>query len=314
MPGASLIAASALAATGLLCLWLQRGALRGTTLLAPWCWSVVSLVALTSAELAAAFSTSAGDPTTTALRYVAAMSTFCPLMALLGAKRPQDAGWQFIVLSLWVVLALPGLEWLLFGGVQELHPARVAFLVLLIAIGAINGVGTRLMPASLLFAAGQGALVAPFLGLEQASSAREWLPPAGMAALVASWAVATARRIVSQAPRPLDRVWLDFRDAYGLVWSLRAMERVNATGKLCMWPTRLGWRGFYRVDSPLPSQPGDDLNEATLAAVVETLRTLLRRFVSAAWIENRLGSLEKSSARAGQDETASVSGAEKSAP
>src|SRR3954447_22220705 len=159
MPAALLISALALTATGLLFLWLQRGALSGTTLVAPWWWSVVSLFALTSAELATALSTSAGDPSTAALRYIAAMSTFCPIMALLGAKRPQDVGWQFIVFSLWVVLALPGLEWLLLGRVQELHPAPVAFLVLLIAIGAINGVDTRLMPASLLLAVGQGALV-----------------------------------------------------------------------------------------------------------------------------------------------------------
>jgi hypothetical protein len=274
----------------------------------------VSLLALASAELAAAFSTSAGDPSTAALRYIAAVSTFCPVMALLGAKRPQDVGWQFIVFSLWFVLALPGLEWLLFGGVQELHTARVAFLVLLIAIGAINGIGTRLLPASLLFAAGQGALVAPFLGLEHASSAREWLAPAGMAALVASWTVATARRRPSQVPRPLDRVWLDFRDAYGLVWSLRAMERVNATGTLCMWPLRLGWRGFYRVDSPLPFQPGDELGEATLCAVAETLRTLLRRFVSPEWIESRLGTFEKSRSRAATGQEPQLNASETSAP
>jgi hypothetical protein len=292
MPVASWFAVSVFTVLGLLFLWLQRRTVAGTTLTAPWWWSVVSLLALASAELASVFSTSASDPSGAALRFIAATSTFCPLMALLGAKRPQDRGWQFIVFSLWFVLALPGLEWLLFGGVQELHAARSAFLMILILIGAINGIGGRLMPSSLLFAAGQGALVAPFLGLEHASSAPDWLAPAGMTALVASWALATvARRISSPAAQPLDRVWLDFRDAYGLVWSLRVLDRVNATGTLCMWPIRLGWRGFYRVDSPL-LEPADELDESTLSAVADTLRTLLRRFVSPEWIENRLRTFE----------------------
>src|SRR4051794_207498 len=121
MPVALWFAASVLTATGLLFLWLQRRAVAGTTLTAPWWWSVVSLLALALAEFVTAFWKSDSDPSAAALRFIAATSTFCPLMALLGAKRPQDRGWQFIVFSLWVVLALPGLEWLLFGGVQELH-------------------------------------------------------------------------------------------------------------------------------------------------------------------------------------------------
>ncbi len=60
-------------------------------------------------------------------RYIAAMSTFSPIMALLGAKRPQDRGWQFIVATLWAILSLPACEWLLFGGVAEIHPARFWF-------------------------------------------------------------------------------------------------------------------------------------------------------------------------------------------
>ena len=47
-------------------------------------------------------------PSHSPLDFAAAMIVFCPAMALLGAKRPQDKPWQLIVLSLWGILALPG--------------------------------------------------------------------------------------------------------------------------------------------------------------------------------------------------------------
>ena len=118
------------------------------------------------------------------LRFAAAMATFCPLMALLGAKRPQDRAWQFIVFSLWIVLSLPSFEWLLFGGVAEIHPARFWFLVVLTLIGATNGLTTRYWPSGLLFAGGQLALLVPFLTSGQVPLPEEVAGSLGLAAMV----------------------------------------------------------------------------------------------------------------------------------
>ncbi len=41
---------------------------------------------------------------------IAICSTFCPLVSLLGAKRPQNKAWQWIVASFWIIAALPAIE------------------------------------------------------------------------------------------------------------------------------------------------------------------------------------------------------------
>lgn len=124
---------------------------RGTTLVAPCVWALVACLALVVSE-----SIIAGwNPSPAAravLRYLAALTTFCPAMALLGAKRPQDRGWQFIVGSLWIVLALPALQPILLArsSLFDLHPAWSAFLGVLILISVCNYLPTRFaLPAVL---------------------------------------------------------------------------------------------------------------------------------------------------------------------
>ena len=81
--------------------------LHGSTLFAPCCWAALAWLAVTATELAI-ISIAGSAAWADQARFVAAVSTFCPTVALLGAKRPQDRAWQAIVLSLWCVLALPG--------------------------------------------------------------------------------------------------------------------------------------------------------------------------------------------------------------
>ena len=271
---------------GLLVLVWRRRQLWGTTLLAPWAWSVVSLLTVGTAELLIGLDGSLSPNGWSApLRFIAATSTFCPIVALLGAKRPQNSAWQFIVLSLWVILGLPGFEGLLFGEVYEIHPARCWFLAILVGIGLLNGIATRYWPSSVLFGAGQLALIAPYFPptppLFSAAAAPLW----GLGFLTASWGLlALDLPRPKRSETPWDRAWLDFRDAYGAVWSLRIAERINATAVACQSPVVLGWRGFRGRDASsviaeLP-QPAAD-----------TLRALLPRFVSCQWIDARLGAL-----------------------
>ncbi|REK15829.1 MAG: hypothetical protein DWQ37_08405 [Planctomycetota bacterium] len=255
----------------------RRPWLTGTTLVAPWWWSLVALAALVGSEVLIALAEDPAPEWSAPLRLAAAMSTFLPAMALLGAKRPQDRGWQLIVLSLWGILALPSIEWMLFGGQTELHPARFWFLVILIFVGATNGLGTRHWPTSFAYCVGQILLLTSLFS----SPPLAWGPLAGIAAIVVAWLLETLRwRRDARANLPLNRVWLDFRDAFGVVWALRIMERMNASTRMYHWPVALGWTGFHAVE-------GDAVTDIP-PAVEESLRTLLRRFVSPEWIDARL--------------------------
>jgi len=274
--------------------WRMRS-LRGTTLVAVAWWSIISLAVLGLSELLIVQSTSASAPWIAPLRFAAAMGTFTPGMALLGAKRPQDRGWQFIVLSLWLILSLPSLEWLVYDGQKELHPARFWFLTLLIVVGLCNGISTRYWLSHLLVATGQWILVAVLFG-----GGPSWLtsatgPPLGLAALALAellWATAWPRSVGPNAG--WDRVWLDFRDAFGVVWALRIAERVNASATMYDWPVALAWRGFVTRGAVSHGSQGPAAANAPVPietltpAMADSLRTLLRRFVAADWIDRRL--------------------------
>ncbi len=302
-PVAAGMLTAALVALGVGALTRRRKRLSGTTLAAVWVWSLVSLAAIGAAELLVAFA--GGEPASPwshAMRFSAAVSSICPVMALLGAKRPQDRGWQFIVFTLWVILSLPAAHWLLFGGVREIHPAQVGLLAILIGAGAINAMATRQWLAGLLYALGQVALLGPFL-----TSLEPWLggqrgPFIGLALVVTCWLLLALSRERSNAPSGLDRVWLDFRNAFGAVWGLRVMERMNASSAMYGWPVTLTWQGFV----PRGEAPG----AAELPAIIEdSMRTLLRRFVSPEWIDERLRDSGHSSQRVSGASRLSASGA-----
>lgn len=279
---------------GILC-W-QRTKLAGTTLVAPWCWSLAALAALAATEIAIAGAGSPMPDWAPPLRFAAAVGTLCPAMALMGAKRPQNRGWQLIVLSLWAILCLPSLEWLLFGGPRDIHPARSWFLAILVGVTAVNGLGARFWPSSLLYCAGQLVLVIPFL-TTNSPLGNSVGPIWGLGGIVLAWALMAAGwPRPAPARAPLDRVWLDFRDAFGMVWALRVMERINAAARMYDWPVRLSWHGFHDAAQGEAGQGGAHQGDAQQSepvdvplAVEKSLRSLLRRFVSPAWIEARLG-------------------------
>jgi hypothetical protein len=300
------------AVAGVAALIWRLPTIRGTTLVAPWCWSLLVLMSLTASEIVIGISGTPALAWTAQLRFAAAMTTICPVMALLGAKRPQNIGWQFVVISLFAILCLPSIEWLLFGGVSEIHSARFWFLTILIALGVLNGLPTRFWPSSLLYSAGQAMLLVPFLN-EHELFERFPAPVIGLSAIVLAWLAMAA-----DWPRPrtaqsrLDRVWLDFRDSFGAVWALRVAERMNASSAMYGWPVTLAWRGFQpsgatagvnpsgaatglpssgqaRSGSPSHAAGRPPTSPDIPAAVEDSLRTLLRRFVSSAWIDERLG-------------------------
>ena len=277
-----------LACLGIALAVLMRKPLRGTTLVAPWLWLLLSLVLLAVAELVA-IGAGGSSVLVSPLRYAASCSTLCPLVALLGAKRPQDRGWHFVVATLWIVLAMPAFESLLLrpGQSLDVHGLRAWFLMLLILLGFINICPTRFWLAAVFLGAGQGILLAEFMpygpALDRFVGPRATIYGVGL--IVAAVAAANFLSAGPRKPPSLDRLWLDFRDWFGLFWGLRMIESVNAAAHLNGWPVRLGWRGFRTSNG---SQLAD-LSPATAAALRQSLENVLRRFVSHTWIAHRLG-------------------------
>jgi hypothetical protein len=286
-PGAATAAALILAALGTGALARQRQNVAGTTLVAPWWWTLASLWSIALAGGAMPWmAASSAAPLAEGLYYAAAVTSFCPVVAALGAKRPQDRAWQFVVLSLWIVLILPAAEAAIMrpGQMFEIQGARAWFLLVLIAVGAANSLPTRFWLSSLLFAAGQCVLLAKYLPLGIAGPA-EWSPLVGLGLGVAALAVASLGLSRREVRAPLDRVWLDFRDTFGALWSLRVAHRMNNAASLYDWKIGLSWWGFHAADgSPAPSELPHELARD----VRQNLDNLLRRFVSAEWIAARL--------------------------
>ncbi len=259
--------------------------LAGTTLRAPWWWAAISLATVAIGEAAIALSDAGNSAAAAQLRLTAGSLTFCPLVALLGAKRPQDRAWQFIVLSFWVILALPAAQARLLWPDEPptVHPLWSWFLVVLIVVGVTNYVATRFSLAGLLGAAGQATFLWTFLPFG-APTESQITSQLGLVMLGAALAVAA---LIARRPRrtgePLDRLWLDFRDQFGVVWGLRIAERINSSAKMYGWDARLGWHGF----STAADGPIEAISPTVKAELEKSLRSLLRRFVSDAWIERR---------------------------
>jgi hypothetical protein len=268
---------------GLLAVAVQWRDVRRTTLLAGWCWMLAALLSLAASE--AVFIAVGNPPPAWAehLRYAAAVTTFCPLMALLGSKRPQHGAWQWIVLTFLGVLLLPAVEALLFYPTEplSLHPARRWFLAILIAVGAFNSLPTRYWPTGLLTCVGQVLVLSDYLPLARLGFG-DWAVTTGVGCLAAGQIMRAARLPRGRrAASHLDRLWLDFRDNYGTLWALRVADRFNDSARRLGWGATLGWRGFEfeRAD--------DQFSAQACAVVSKGLRALLRRFVSPEWIARR---------------------------
>jgi hypothetical protein len=262
---------------------------RGTTLAAPAAWGVASALVIATVEAGIAWSAREIDPLTASLaRYSAAMGTFCPVMAVLGAKRPQDRGWQWVVLSLWIVLLVPAAQALAApsGYRLELFSAWRLLLWSLTALGLLNYLPTRIAFSAALFALAQLGLLAEFLFDVQEDHGERRIGALSLLLLAIAAAFFAHRKVRRQTKHPspdtdsLSRRWFVFRDGWGAFWGLRVLQRINQTAELSHWPVRLHWwTGFE------PYVEGDDavntaqcLNQQTAAHIQQTLDSLLRRF------------------------------------
>ena len=275
---AALIAANVAAAVAI---YWRRSALTGTTLVQAQWWTIIGLATLAGGEtLLVMFTTESGLPEWgRAVRRIAATATFCPVMAVLGARRPQHLAWQFVVVTLWIMLSLPAWEALFLQRLEEMDvgPVRGWFLWLMIAVNLVTYLPTRFWMASLMVALGQLLLLAPYLpGLSHSEATQ-------LNVLAAAVLFATAIvRTCFGFPRPLhrsvdfDQRWLKFRDMFGTMWALRVVERISAAAQMYDWPMSLTWTGFYFHD---PSDSWENLSAEAEAELRQTMDNLLRRFV-----------------------------------
>jgi hypothetical protein len=276
--GAALAAGSIL-----LGLWNFRSAIADTTLVPGGWWSVAAVAAIAGVEFLHA-ALGLGNSWLGPLRFCAAVLSFCPFVFVLGAKRPQHLAWNFVVLSLWGIVSLSALIALATQRSDRfvLGDARAWLLWALILMGLINYLPTRNRLAALLVALGQVALFATHLPLLRGVELLAKLPAAPAFALflfaVAIAIVGRPTHNKNQMLAPFDRLWLDFRDAFGLLWGLRLQERVNSAATAAKWDVELHWHGF----------PAAGIPEAHREALRQAMTGLLRRFVSHEWIAARL--------------------------
>ncbi|HEX4129098.1 MAG TPA: hypothetical protein VHZ24_03585 [Pirellulales bacterium] len=252
-----------------------RRRLRGTTLTAAWWWGVAAMTAALAAACATTSEAERNLPSPIA--HLALVLSLAPGVAVLGAKRPQHHAWQWIVLTLVVVLGLPAFEatMLRAGAPIVLHPARAGFILVLMLVTLGNYLPTRQAPAAMSFAAGQVLLLARYLP----SLASRYGTESATAPL-ALWTFAlVAAALVAWLPRRVsrwDRLWLDFRDAYGVVWALRVADRFNAANRANGRSAQITWRRAHGGPAGEPDP-----------ASQHVLRMLLLRFVSPAWLDER---------------------------
>jgi hypothetical protein len=279
------IAAIIAAACSAFAVWRVRGS---TAVPAAW-WAVVACLAL--AFDAGMRVRDPGDAAAAArLRLVVAALAVCPAMSLLGAKRPQHGVWQLIVASLAVVIAMPALSaWLVRpGSLPDVHLLSRGFLALLAAVGWMNFLATRNGPAATLVAAGQLAVIRPFL---PGVATDRVLPQdsldcfgasllAAGALLAAALPLVRSRALATNAAdavsRSIDPPFLALRETLGAAWALRIAERFDSVASERGWPCRLSFRGV--------EVGGDPSDESWHRDALRAFKALMQRFVDDGWL------------------------------
>lgn len=267
-----------------------RQGVRATTLTTAWTWGVAALAGWGAVWGVDMLAGAVEAPVADQLWYAVSVVMLCPPIAVLGARRPGSRVWNaFVLVPLLLVLSVPALTaWNREWEVDLLRieaPAAVGYgLVLVMGLG--NYLGTRFALPGLLLGAAEGLLLVPLLEVEWLRLAERAECRIGGTILLAAalWGGAFCAR-ARQTHAGYNRLWIDFRDQFGLVWAKRIQDRVNDTASKEGWPVRLEMHGFRRADASAEAVP-EDLHDPRID---HALRWLLRRFVDSDWIDARLG-------------------------
>lgn len=267
-----------------------RKYLRRTSLVAAWSWGLLAVVAWTGVVCAEFLAGGLAGGLAGRLWYFVGLLALCPFVAVLGARRPGSRVWTaFVLLPMLLVLGWPALlptaGGFVEGPVVLERPAVIGYwLVMVMGIG--NYLGTRFWGPAVLVGV-SGALLVESVAHRVARGDVEVPQYRALATfcLVAAvlWAVRLGFR-PARAAGPFDRLWLDFRDWFGIVWARRIQDRVNHTAETEQWNVRLELHGF----TSLPREAPHEISAETRRRIDHTLRWLLRRFADEEWIDQRL--------------------------
>lgn len=259
--------------TGLLVKARQRVA--GTTLAAPANWAIVAAAAIAVFEgiIAVGRGEAMSPFAESALRYTASCATLMPMIAVLGAKRPQDRGWPWVVAALWITLLVPVAQLFVAKATGPLELPRFWGIVVgvCIAMGLLNYLATRNLVPALLVAWGQWQMFRSTM-FAYAAEVRTY----DRLAPVACFALAlVAARVFAKYSRSSDggvnRRWRAFRDGWGAFWALRVMQRLNQSAEAAKLPERLEWSGWKPAD-------GDALSDSGRTQIEQAMDAVLWRF------------------------------------
>ncbi len=266
-----------------------RQGLRGTTLTTTANWGIFTAAVWAAAGVLSAFVFPRHSEIQDQLWYWTAVVSVIPPIAVLGAKRPGSEAWNFFVLvPLVFVLGWPALTVWTSDGPDALRvetPVLIGF-VLVLVMGCGNYIATQLALPALLYALGVVLVLAPCstvsagLGI----SFETFRISGTISMLLATlWSglILTHRPAATWGP---DRVWNDFRETFGIVWTKRALDRINIEfASREQWPAQLGPDGLE-----WSSPPTEEQRQQVEARLTYALHWLLRRFVDPEWIDRRL--------------------------
>jgi hypothetical protein len=251
-------------------LWRAWQANRRTSLVQAVHWAIIAWagwgVAFAMANRASFSAAVAGS-------YLALGLTGCAAIAVLGARRPGVGAWNFVVVALLAVDVLPLARAMFAGNAVELDTVHLICVAATVVVGVLNYLPTRLAPAALLLLAGGGLVLYALLDGSRSERRRERVLEIGwLAVACVPWVAYGSIRSREPPAAEFDRLWLDYRDRFGLVWSQRLREQFNRSAVHAGWPAVLRWPGLRLL-------PGASLPDAeTQQEIVNTLRALMKRF------------------------------------
>jgi hypothetical protein len=224
-----------------------------------------------------------GRPWTGRITYLMVLTILASLTSVLGARNPGGIAWAILMVLLVVVFLIPWLEEA--GRLRRAHGLGqiqldspwTLFYALLVLAGVTNYLPTRYGWAALALGAG---LFLEMLGLTRTGWTAEaraavWTAVAWLLAL-SWWLAEWSNRRPSLGRNSVERLWLWFRDHWGVVWAVRIQERFNRSAELSRWPSRLTWFGLAPSFAATATSPLDSPQQAEAI-----LRGLIRRFVAA---------------------------------
>ena len=253
---------------------------RGTTAV-PAAWWAGGAALTFAVESAVRASGGLTDPASQAsARLAVAAFSLCPIMSLLGAKRPQHGVWQFIVASLAGIIALPAASAALVrpGSPPDVHALQRWVMLALVLVAAMYFAATRHGVAAMVVAVGQLILIRQFMPFVDSlggivAAAQSWLWPAQQRVVGSEVA---SRRDGRADLAAFGAAYLALRETLGAAWTLRIAERFNAVAESRGWPCRLRFDGLHVGADPDDREWRGD--------ALRTGRALLRRFVSTDWM------------------------------